>query len=55
MLTLPKRAQESITNIAYAAGFSNSAHFSNLFRAKFGMRPSDLRRSGARKADLEGK
>jgi len=39
---------QSITEIAYAMGFSSSSHFSNLFRAQFGVRPSDLR--GARGA-----
>jgi AraC-like DNA-binding protein len=24
-------------------GFSSSSHFSNLFRAQFGLRPSDVR------------
>jgi len=35
----------SITSIAFDQGFSSSAHFSTMFRRKFGMRPSDLRRS----------
>ncbi|MBO1012501.1 helix-turn-helix domain-containing protein [Achromobacter sp. SD115] len=34
----------SITDIAYSLGFSSSSHFSNAFKAKFGMRPSEARR-----------
>jgi AraC-like DNA-binding protein len=35
----------SITSIAFDHGFSSSAHFSTMFRRKYGFRPSDLRRS----------
>jgi AraC-like DNA-binding protein len=35
----------SITAIAFDHGFSSSAHFSTMFRRKYGFRPSDLRRS----------
>jgi AraC-like DNA-binding protein len=35
----------SITAIAFDHGFNSSAHFSTMFRRKFGFRPSDLRRS----------
>lgn len=45
MLTSPEHSHRSITEIAYSMGFSSSSHFSNLFREKFGMRPSSLRRS----------
>ena len=34
----------SLTEIAYRVGFSSSSHFSTLFRRKFGVRPSDVRR-----------
>jgi AraC-like DNA-binding protein len=37
-------AHRSITDIALAAGFSNMAHFSRVFRAHLGMPPSDYRR-----------
>jgi len=40
---LALHAAESITEIAYAMGFSSSSHFSNLFRAQFSLRPSDVR------------
>ncbi|HSI59269.1 MAG TPA: helix-turn-helix domain-containing protein [Ideonella sp.] len=44
--TLADRAQghRSITDIAFAFGFSNMAHFSRVFRAHLGMPPSDYRR-----------
>jgi AraC-like DNA-binding protein len=42
-LSSPLHAAESITEIAYAMGFSSSSHFSNLFRAQFSLRPSDVR------------
>jgi AraC-like DNA-binding protein len=43
LLTAPQHAHQSITEIAYSMGFSSSSHFSNLFRAHFDMRPSDVR------------
>jgi len=43
LLTSPEHAGRSITDIAYSTGFSSSSHFSNLFRAQFGLRPSDVR------------
>jgi AraC-like DNA-binding protein len=43
LLTSPEHATRSITDIAYSVGFSSSSHFSNLFRAAFGVRPSDVR------------
>ena len=46
LLTSPQHAAQSITDIAYGAGFSSSSHFSNLFRATFGLRPSDVRGAG---------
>jgi AraC-like DNA-binding protein len=33
-----------LTEIAYLVCFSSSSHFSTMFRRKFGMRPSDVRR-----------
>ena len=35
----------SMAEIAYRFGFSDQAQFSRLFRAKFGMTPSDWRRA----------
>jgi AraC-like DNA-binding protein len=43
LLTSPTHRTHSITEIAYSMGFSSSSHFSNLFRAHFGLRPSDVR------------
>lgn len=37
---------ERLTEAALAAGFSSSAHFSAVFRAMFGMAPSQLARAG---------
>ena len=37
--------RRSITTIAFDSGFSSSAHFSTMFRRKYGFTPSDLRRS----------
>ena len=46
-LSSPRCANQSITEIAYSMGFVSSSHFSNLFRAQFGVRPSDVRRAPA--------
>jgi len=43
LLTSPRNANRSITEIAYSMGFVSSSHFSNLFRAQFNVRPSDVR------------
>ena len=43
LLSSPRCAAQSITEIAYSIGFNSSSHFSNLFRAQFGLRPSDVR------------
>jgi AraC-like DNA-binding protein len=43
LLSSPQHATRSITEIAYSMGFGSSSHFSNLFRAQFGVRPSDVR------------
>ena len=43
LLTSPQNERKTITEIAYSMGFSSSSHFSNLFRAQFGLRPSDVR------------
>jgi AraC-like DNA-binding protein len=43
LLASPRNAHQSITDIAFSMGFSSSSHFSNLFRAHFNMRPSDVR------------
>jgi AraC-like DNA-binding protein len=43
LLSSPRYAAQSITEIAYSMGFNSSSHFSNLFRAQFGLRPSDVK------------
>ena len=35
----------SITEAAYRLGFNSSSHFSTAFRRKFGIRPSDLKKT----------
>ncbi len=47
LLTSPRNANRSITEIAYSMGFVSSSHFSNLFRAQFKVRPSDVRGTSA--------
>lgn len=45
----PRLRDESITQIAFAWGFNNAAHFSRCFKARFGASPSESRlSSGAR-------
>lgn len=39
-----RREQGSITDIAFASGFSSAAHFSRMFRARYGSSPRDWRR-----------
>jgi AraC family transcriptional activator of tynA and feaB len=42
---LARSTDRSISEIAFAWGFSSSAHFSRAFRKRFGVTPSDFRRS----------
>ena len=37
--------KQSITEVMYACGFSNSASFSTMFKNMFGMSPRDYQRS----------
>lgn len=37
----------SLTEIAYRVGFNSSSHFSTTFRRRFGVRPSDVRRTSS--------
>jgi len=43
MIAASHHRHRTITEIAETMGFSNLSHFSNLFRKKFGIRPSELR------------
>jgi len=45
MLENPLHHHRSITEIAFACGFSNSGHFSGSFKAEYGISPSDARAS----------
>jgi AraC-like DNA-binding protein len=47
MLLRSNHDAHSLTEIAYRVGFSSSSHFSTMFRRKFGLRPSDVRRGNA--------
>ncbi|WP_342709940.1 AraC family transcriptional regulator [Bradyrhizobium sp. B124] len=40
--------EECISEVAYSSGFASLAHFSRLFKARFGLAPSDYRRRSAR-------
>jgi AraC-like DNA-binding protein len=44
MLLKSDNGAQSLTEIAYRVGFNSSSHFSTMFRRRFGVRPSDVRR-----------
>lgn len=46
-------AGRSISDIAYAWGFNDQAHFSRAFRRQFGIAPREVRRQGRREAMRE--
>lgn len=43
--TMLTKSGKNITEIAFLCGFSSSAHFSSLFRSKFGIHPTEFRKS----------
>lgn len=47
-LVSPAHAKRSVSEIAFAWGFSDAAHFSRAFRARFGCSPRELRASTRR-------
>lgn len=47
MLLNSDRATLSLTDVAYHVGFNGSSHFSTMFRRKFGLRPSDVKRGNS--------
>ncbi|MDO0916634.1 helix-turn-helix domain-containing protein [Streptomyces sp. DT2A-34] len=49
-LTVPGGRQTTIADLAYRWGFSSQAHFARLFRARFGMTPSEARAEATRSA-----
>ena len=46
-LSNPAEAHQSISEIAYRCGFSDSAHFSRAFRHRFGLPPREFRQQEA--------
>ena len=44
LLTAPQAAHRSVTEIAFACGFSDASHFGRAFAARMHMTPSQLRR-----------
>lgn len=42
------RANQSVTDVCYAVGYGDLAHFGRIFRKKVGMTPSDYRRQNQR-------
>ena len=42
----PRHAKESVQDIAFRWGFSDSAHFSRAFRRRFGCPPAQFRHCG---------
>lgn len=51
-LTSRIATQQTVTEIAFAHGFSDSAHFSRVFRSRYGTSPSELRRQMQDQATL---
>src|SRR5262249_1568126 len=49
-LSNPAEAHQSISEIAYRYGFSDSAHFSRAFRHRFGLPPREFRQQEAERA-----
>ncbi len=47
MLLRSNHDVHSLTEIAYSVGFNSSSHFSTMFRRKFGLRPSDVKRGNS--------
>ena len=47
LLTAETNASDSITSVAYAAGFNDFSHFSRRFKERFDLSPRDYRRSAA--------
>jgi AraC-like DNA-binding protein len=43
MLNAPRHAGETISTIAYTAGFADLSHFNRTFRRRYGCTPSDVR------------
>jgi acetamidase/formamidase/AraC-like DNA-binding protein len=52
-LSNPAEAHRSISEIAYAYGFGDSAHFSRAFRHRFGLPPREFRQQEVERATLQ--
>jgi acetamidase/formamidase/AraC-like DNA-binding protein len=52
-LSNPSEAHRSISEIAYAYGFGDSAHFSRAFRHRFGLPPREFRQQEAERATTQ--
>ncbi|WP_339039603.1 acetamidase/formamidase family protein [Bradyrhizobium symbiodeficiens] len=52
-LSNPTEAHRSISEIAYAYGFGDSAHFSRAFRHRFGLPPREFRQQEAERATAQ--
>lgn len=52
-LSSPTEANRSISEIAYAYGFGDSAHFSRAFRHRFGLPPREFRQQEAERATFQ--
>jgi len=51
----PREASRTITSILLGAGFSSAAHFSRMFRQRYGASPREWRAGGARTAAVHAK
>jgi acetamidase/formamidase/AraC-like DNA-binding protein len=51
-LSNPAEAQQSISEIAFRFGFSDSAHFSRTFRQRFGLSPREFRQQEAERVTV---
>jgi acetamidase/formamidase/AraC-like DNA-binding protein len=49
-LANPAEVHHSISKIAYRSGFNDSAHFSRVFRARFGLSPREFRQQESERA-----